>query len=92
MSVWYDQGVPKYDYVGWKYYYDHWYYGSSKNILQIGWEKINGKWYAITSLSNLQVCCRILKSSDKYSNIGIAVFARKIEDNYYIYHFVQLFS
>ena len=45
MSVWYDQGVPKYDYVGWKYYYDHWYYGSSKNILQIGWEKINGKWY-----------------------------------------------
>lgn len=32
MSVWYDQGVPKYDYVGWKYYYDHWYYGSSKNI------------------------------------------------------------
>ena len=45
MSVWYDQGVPKYDYVGWKCYYDHWYYGSSKNILQIGWEKINGKWY-----------------------------------------------
>lgn len=45
MSVWYDQGVSKYDYVGWKYYYDHWYYGSSKNILQIGWEKINGKWY-----------------------------------------------
>lgn len=32
MSVWYDQGVSKYDYVGWKYYYDHWYYGSSKNI------------------------------------------------------------
>ena len=45
MSVWYDQGVSKYDYVGWKYYYDHWYYGSSKNILQIGWENINGKWY-----------------------------------------------
>ena len=43
MSVWYDQGVPEYNYVGWKYYYNQWYYGSSKNILQIGWEYINNK-------------------------------------------------
>lgn len=32
------------------------------------------------------------QTSDRYFNIGIAVFVRKIDDNYYQYHFVQLFS
>ena len=45
MSVWYDQGVPKYDYVGWKYYYDKWYYIAEDGYMVTGIYKVGNRKY-----------------------------------------------